>query len=57
MINKQLSSCYLLLVMEAVKLLPAVGDGRAVVQQDCDIDTHDGYDGANVEVHHEVGLK
>jgi hypothetical protein len=39
-----------------MSLVPAVGDGGTIVEQDRDIDTHDGNDGANVEVHHEVGL-
>ena len=36
---------------------PAVGDGGAVVEEDGDVDTHDGDDGADVQVHHEVRLQ
>ena len=31
-------------------------DGRAVVEQDGDVDAHDGHDAAHVEVHHEDSL-
>ena len=36
---------------------PAVWDGRAVVEEDGDVYTHDGDDGADVQVHHEVRLQ
>ena len=33
------------------------GDGRAVVQEDADVDAHDGHDTAHVQVHHEHSLE
>ena len=39
------------------EVLPAVGDAGAVVEEDGDVDAHDGDDGAAVEVHHEEALE
>ena len=39
------------------QVLPAVGDARAVVEEDRDVDAHDGDDAAAVQIHHEEVLE
>ena len=39
------------------QVLPAVGDAGAVVEEDGDVDAHDGNDAAAVEIHHEEVLE
>ena len=39
------------------QVLPAVGDARAVVEEDRDVDAHDGDDAATVQIHHEEVLE
>ena len=44
-------------VSGSCQVLTRVGYTWTVVQEDCDIDAHDGNDGAAVEVHHEETLE
>ena len=45
-----------ILVGVVLQLAGLACDGRAVVEQDGDVDAHDGHDAAHVEVHHEDSL-
>ena len=39
------------------QVLSAVGDTRAVIEKDRDVDAHDGDDAATVKIHHEEVLE
>ena len=38
-------------------IFAGLGNGGAVVDEDADVDAHDGQDGAHVQVHHEDALQ